>query len=867
MKAQRIGQLFAIVLALVVGAWCRADVAAAGAAQPASADGVEFFEKKVRPLLSEQCYQCHSPAAPKGIKGGLSLDTREGLLRGGDSGPAVVAGQPDASRLIRAVRWKDDKLQMPPKKALAPEQVAVLEQWVKVGAPDPRGRGAGGAFATPAASGVPLEEGKKFWSYQPVNDPPIPAVHNPAWPAGAVDYFVLAKLEEKGLQPAPPVDKRALIRRATFDLTGLPPTPEEVEAFIADGASDAFAKVVDRLLASPAYGERWGRHWLDVVRYADTSGCNSDFPIPAAGKYRDWVVKSFNEDKPYDRFLREQLAGDLLPAKDAADEREHLIATGYLAIARRFGSRNNENHLTVEDTIDNVGKVMLGLSVSCARCHDHKFDPIYSTDYYGLYGIFASTRLAFPGTEIYRHTKDFVPVGTDEEVKAFYDYQAELASLDDRIEELTVERAQVQSRMVALDTAATDPGLTALRAAGQSAALRCAGAAPAAALLQMATAVAQPVLPPGGRTLDQVKSDQLEAKNRQQQLEYRPPKVEKIYAATEGLPADAKVQRKGDPKALGEDVPRGFLKVLGGQPLDRETAASTSGRLQLAGWIVDRDNPLTARVMVNRIWQQHFGKGIVQTPNDFGTRGKRPTHPELLDWLASRFVEGGWSVKAMHRLVMLSRAYQMGSQDNSAYVNADPTNDLLWKFDQRRLSAEEIRDSLLQVSGILDRSPAGDHPFPDEAEWRYTQHRPFVAVYETNHRSIYLMQQRIRKHPFLSIFDGADTNATTATRSPSTTPVQALFLMNDKLAHEAADKLGVRVGLAFNEDAKRIDYAYRLCFGRPSAEDEVAMAVQYLQSCRERLNSAAVPWDQQGRAALASYMRVLMSSNEFLYVD
>ena len=860
MRSRRTFQLLGILPALVVGAWCHAQ--APGAAP--SAEGIEFFEKKVRPLLAEQCYQCHSAGAKKGVKGGLWLDSRDGVLKGGDGGPAVVPGQVDASRLIKAVRWKDDKLQMPPKKQLEAEQVAVLEQWVKMGAPDPRVGGAAGASGPVS---VPLDEARKFWSYQPVKDPPVPAVKNPAGPAGPIDYFVLQKLEEKGLAPAPPAEKRALIRRATFDLTGLPPTPEEVEAFVADETSEAFEKVVDRLLASPAYGERWGRHWLDVVRYADTSGCNSDFPIPSAGKYRDWVVKSFNDDKPYDRFIREQLAGDLLGAKDDAEERQNLIATGYLAIARRFGSRNNENHLTVEDTIDNVGKAFLGLSVSCARCHDHKFDPVYSTDYYALYGIFASTKLSFPGTEIYRHTKDFVPVGTDEEVKAFYDYQAELAALDDRIEELTVERAQVQARMVAADTAATDSGLTGLRATGPSLAPRGAGAYPASFLLQISTAVSQAPMAAGGRTLDQVKGDQLEARNRQQQLENRPPKVEKIFAATDGRPADAKVHRKGDPKILGDDVPRGFLKVLGGATLNPEEAATASGRLQLAKWIADPANPLTARVMVNRIWQQHFGKGIVQTPNDFGTRGKKPTHPELLDWLANRFIESGWSVKAMHKLVMLSRAYRMGAQDNAAYALADPNNDLLWKFDQRRLSAEEIRDSLLTVSGLLDRTPAGQHPFPEESEWRYTQHRPFVAVYETSHRSVYLMQQRIRKQPFLSIFDGADTNATTATRSPSTTPVQALFLMNDKLAHEAADKLAVRVGLAFDEDPKRIDYAYRLCFGRPAAEDEVATGRQYLRGCRERLNSANIPWDQQARAALASYMRVLMSSNEFLYVD
>jgi hypothetical protein len=828
-----------------------------------TAEGIEFFEKHIRPLLVENCYQCHSAAGEKGIKGGLSLDTRDGLLKGGESGPALAAGSPDGSRIVRALKWKDDKLQMPPKKALPPERVALVEQWIKMGAPDPRAGPAGVATQT----SIPLEAAKSFWSFQPVQDPPVPAVKNGSWAISPIDHFILAKLEEKGLTSAAPADKRALIRRAAYDLTGLPPAPQDIEAFVNDSSPTAFEQVIDKLLASPAYGERWGRHWLDVVRYADTSGCNSDFPVPSVYKYRNYVIDSFNKDKPYDRFVREQLAGDLLPAHDPARQRENLIATGYLALSRRFGSRNNENHLTIEDSIDNIGKAFLGMSVGCARCHDHKYDPLYVGDYYGLYGILASTTYAFPGTEIYRHTKDFVPVGTSEDVKEFYEYQSELASLDDKIEELTVERAQVQARMVASDTAATDPAFTAVRVSGQAMAAAGVGAQPAALLLQLSAALSQQPYVPGQRTLDQIRAEQLEARNRQQQLENRPPEIEKIYAATEGRPADARMHRKGDPRNLGEEVPRGFFKVLGGETVHPEAAPLTSGRLELAGWITDRANPLAARVMVNRVWQHHFGRGIVQTPNDFGARGKAPTHPELLDWLASRFVRNGWSVKSMHRLIMLSRAYQSSAQDNPASAAIDPANDLLWKFEQRRLSAEEIRDSMLAVSGLLDKQVGGEHPFPPESDWRYTQHRPFVAVYESNKRSVYLMQQRIRKHPYLAIFDGADTNATTAGRSLSTTPVQALFLMNDKLAHETADKLAVRVGLAFGQDDKRIDYAHRLCFGRPATAEDVELGVQYLRTCAEQLNSAGVPWDEQQRAALASYARVLLSSNEFLYVN
>jgi hypothetical protein len=801
------------------------------------------------------------------VKGGLLLDSRDGMLKGGEGGSIVTPGAPEGSRLIKALRWKDDKLQMPPKKALPPEQVALFEQWVKMGAPDPRDKAPVAPASAQAPVAINIEEGKKFWSFQPVQDPPVPAVKDGTWPASPIDRFVLAKLEEKGLTPAAPADRRALIRRATYDLTGLPPAPQDVEAFVADTSSDAFEKVIDKLLASPAYGERWGRHWLDLVRYADTSGCNSDFPVPALAKYRNYVIDSFNRDKPYDQFVREQIAGDLLPCKTDAQEKEHLVATGYLPLSRRFGSRNNENHLTIEDSIDNIGKVFLGLSVSCARCHDHKFDPIPNEDYYALYGILASTKYSFPGTEIYRHTKDFVPVGTDEEVREFYDYQAELAALDDKVEELTVERAQVTAKMAAADAAATDGGMNAVRSAGYMLQALGGAAQPAAALMQVAATASQPQYPPGARTLDQVRAEQLEAKNRQQQLEYKPPTVEKVYAAFDGVPVNAKIQIKGDPKTAGPEVRRGFLAVLGGQKLDPELAPSISGRLELAKWLTDRANPLAARVMVNRIWQYHFGKGVVQSPNDFGARGRKPTHPELLDWLATRFMESGWSVKTMHKLVMLSRAYQMASQESSAYAAIDPANDLLWKFDQRRLSAEEIRDSMLTVSAMLDPTPGGEHPFPPESEWRYTQHRPFVATYETNKRTVYLMQQRIRKHPFLTVFDGADTNATTPARSLSTTPVQALFLMNDKLAHEAADKLAVRIGLAFGEHDKRIDYAYRLCFARPATPEEVDLGRQYLQTCAEQLNSAGVPWDQQQRAALASYARVLLSSNEFLYLD
>src|SRR4051794_18028050 len=407
----------------------------AGSAAEPSKEGVEFFEKHIRPVLADKCYKCHSAKSEK-LKGKLLLDTREGVLKGGENGAIVIPGNAEKSRLIVSLHYTDEDLQMPPKEQLPKETVQLFEQWVKMGAPDPRS-GTSGA----AAKYEPYDwaEQKKFWSFQPVREPAVPAVKDSSGIVNPIDQFLQANYEAKGLHPVGPADRRTLIRRATYDLTGLPPTPDEVDAFLADDSPSAFEKVVDRLLASPAYGERWGRHWLDLVRYADTSGCNSDFPIPQIYKYRDWVIKSFNEDKPYDQFVREQLAGDLLPSTDTADHARKIIATGYLANARRFGSRASEFHQTIEDQIDNLGKVMLGLSVSCARCHDHKFDPIPNTDYYALYGIFNSAQYSFPGTEIYRHPKDLVPLGTPEECDKLLAYEQRVTELDNKFEQLTRE--------------------------------------------------------------------------------------------------------------------------------------------------------------------------------------------------------------------------------------------------------------------------------------------------------------------------------------------------------------------------------------------------------------------------------------------
>jgi hypothetical protein len=649
-------------------------------------------------------------------------------------------------------------------------------------------------------------------------------VKQPLLPDGsagsAIDRFIASALEKKGLSPAPPVDRLVLLRRATFDLTGLPPTPEETDAFLADSSPDAFARVVDRLLASAAYGERWGRRWLDVVRYADTSGCNGDFPIPQAYRYRNYVIESLRRDKRYDEFLAEQIAGDLLPAASEEERYEQTIATGYLAISRRFSSVAEEFHLTLDDTIDNFGKALVGLTLSCARCHSHKFDPIPQREYYGLYGIFQSTTYSFPGTEIYRHQQHLVPLAPKERV------EAELAPLLVQIEDLDQRMFALYSRVEKLDT-----GDEKNKVRGQFEAL---------------------------------------LKERDELLK-RAPAIPLAFAAQEGQPTNARIQIKGDVKNLGEETPRQFVSIAG---LDSSLPSEgASGRLELANWLTDPRHPLTARVLVNRVWQGHFGRGIVRTSDDFGTRGSPPTHPELLDYLTSRFVAGGWSIKSLHRQIMLSDAYQMACVERPECLPVDPENDFLWSFPRRRLEAEEIRDAMLEVSGDLDRSMGGPHPFPPEWEWRYTQHNPFIDDYPTRRRSVYLLQTRIRQQPYLAVFDGADTNVATGVRKTSTTPQQALFMLNSPFVHERAEALAARlagetgVALALPGADSQLDLAFRLVLARTPTDAERAQANEYLQSIAGRLVQAGIAEADLPKAAWASYLRVLLCSNEFMFVE
>lgn len=782
-----------------------------GIQEPMSSEQLAFFEQRIRPLLIDKCYACHSADADS-MEGDLLVDSRATLRQGGMSGPAIVPGNLDKSLLIQAVRYSDD-LQMPPDEPLSPEQILDLEHWVATGAADPRSTGTVYRGKT-----IDIEEAQEFWSLQPIQNPPVPEVSSD-WPRTDIDRFILQAMRQQGLQPAADASKLTWIRRASYDLIGLPPTAEEIADYLADDSDMADERVINRLLDSPRYGERWGRHWLDVVRYADTAGDNSDYPIPQMHRYRDWVIQAFNRDLPYDEFVRDQLAGDLRGGNTEEQRQQRIIATGYLANARRFGSRVDDYpwHLTIEDTIDNLGRAYLGLSLSCARCHDHKFDPITARDYYGLYGIFASTRYPWPGIELDKRQRDFVPLVPSQELA--------------RVQEQLAERKQQQKKL--------DDEVQRLKDS-----------------LKNTPEDEKPA----------VRQQLQQAEQIAKEFASQAPLFETAYAVVEADHSqDAAVQLKGDPSKPGEVVPRHFPAVLHGQQLPAD--CQESGRRELAEWIVSPQNPLPARVMVNRIWHYHFGRGLVPTPNDFGKQGKPPTHPELLDYLAGRFRELNWSIKSMHREIMLSRVYRQSSDRDAKALAIDPANDWLAGFRRQRLDAESIRDTLLMIGGNLDLSPPGPHPFPPENEWGFTQHKPFKEIYDTNARSVYLMTQRIQRHPFLAIFDGADPSTSTASRSSSITPIQALYLLNDPFVHQQSERIVNRIWSTADTTDERLEVAHQTLFSRPITEDERSAAHDFLSRAQQMLRDEGNQAEPANRQAWQAYLRSLLRLNEFVYVD
>jgi hypothetical protein len=1093
---------------------CAAALAGAERATPASSGGIEFFEKKVRPILVEHCYECHSSASKK-VKGGLLLDTRDGVLKGGDNGPAIVPGDPEKSLLVKAVRYSDPDLQMPPKdKKLPDAQIADLAAWVRMGTPDPRTNGAP-AVVTNSDMEEEILEARKTWAFQPPKAPTLPKVHDDGWIRSPVDRFILAQLEAKQLRPAPEADKRTLIRRATFDLTGLPPTIDEVNAFLADDCTNAFAKVVDRLLASPHYGERWARHWLDVVRYTDSfdaRGIGGEGDVPEAYRYRDWVVNVFNDDLPYDQFITHQIAGDILATNGTAFDPKKLIATGVYVIGEwGTGDADKEKMLTdiVDDQVDLTGRAFLGLTLACARCHDHKFDPISTRDYYAMAGIFFSSHiLPSPGVKTAGSPVLRLPLASPAEIAARKQREERIKELEKTIERTTDESlarairnllAETERYLAAaieyrssdrksdmrefaaakaqqpellrfwlsylgdeqlallskpvknvdgkaglhawkLDGDADTPSVTVNSTdqsvkfvtiamppkslavhpspkAGVGVAWRSPGATTVEVSARLSDAdancgngiewtlnirgerktreiakgtfdnggVSSPaavsnvviradelielaILPRGAYECDTTVIDlsitEVAGQNRKWDLTREvvadlhagnphadtfgnpgvwhffdagrsivreaPPgsllaqwidgpdrdsAAGQIHAAVvsgkfetntaqAGLQAaydeltnlrgplanalrndppvfspetqshlatmrgeldelkkqqpaafpvahglqeggtpksahegirDARVHIRGRYDRLGDVVPRAFPRLLGG--FDQPPIRNGSGRLELAKWIANAENALPARVMVNRLWQHHFGEGIVRTPNNYGKLGTPPTHPELLDYLATEFVKSGWSIKAMHRAIMLSAAYRQSSVPAPATLKADPENELFGRMNRRRLEAEAVRDSLLAVAGRLDQTTGG----------------PAVRDLNTPRRTLYVMTVRSDRATYQSLFDAADPTTIIEKRTVSTVAPQALFLLNHPFALDQAKALAARSAKHDSMDA-RIAWLYQTLYARIPTPRERKLASERLGVSPE-----ATAWER--------YCHVLLCANEFIYID
>ncbi len=780
--------------------------------------GNEFFEKQIRPLLVEHCWGCHGD---KKQEGGLRLTSRDTLLKGGETGPVVVPGKPEESRLIRAVGYLDE-LKMPPKQKLADADIAKLKRWVALGALWPA------SSSTPSPTtdgGGPSEfqatpKQRSWWAFQPVKQTTPPSVKNDQWPRGEIDQFILAELDAREMSPAQPADRRVWLRRVTFDLTGLPPIPEEAEAFVADNSDQAFERVVDRLLGSPAYGQRWARHWLDVVRYADYHDGDPKARNPVcepleAWRYRDWVVEALNRDLPFDQFITHQIAGDLLPAPDGKQPyTDGLIATTFLVNgAWDRGDADKEKMVSdmVDDQIDTVGKAFLGLTLGCSRCHDHKFDPLAQSDYYALAGIFYSTRmlkeLGTKGGEIALQRRPLVP-------------QEVVDKRDQQVKQV----AEVNAKLAELDKQSPKP-------------------------------------PPD----DPARLMLIERRDRlQKEL---PPEPPMTLAVSEGgvpgglFPAiqDVPIHLRGSYTRLGSVVPRRMPSFFAGD--QQPSIANGSGRRELAAWVASKENPLTARVIVNRIWQSHFGEGLVHTPNNFGLLSEPPSHPALLDWLATRFVEEGWSLKKLHRRIVLSATYRQASKvedfglrvegnstspsalDLRASALSDPDNRWLGRFAARRLEAEAIRDAMLSVTGQLD--PASGGPASDN-----------VSIVR---RSLYVQTARWDRSNFATLFDAANPDASDEKRNVSTVAPQSLFLLNNTFSLAQAKHLAERLirdvpNAAPNVETLRIQHAYRLLFSRSPNEEEIGIARQLVGQA-----SADAGW--------TDLAHVLLCSNEFIYID
>ena len=824
-------------------------------ATPPSVEDLQFFEAKIRPLLLEHCVDCHGA---DDAQSDLRLDTLDGMLGGGVSGPAVVPGVIDESLLVAAVGYDDELLQMPPDGKLAAAEIALLKDWVARGAPHPESDG----VTMPAVrkSAIDVDRARQFWAFRPLIQPSLPAVERTPWVQSPIDTFVLSQLESEGLTPARPADKRTLIRRATYDLTGLPPTPEEVDAFLADDSPAAFERLIDRLLESKQYGEHWGRHWLDIVRYADSNGLDENVAHGNAWRYRDYVVRSLNADKPLDRFMVEQIAGDLLAAEmtaepsesggteDDAGDTDHsantavspevadlLIATGFLTLGPKVLAEADQVKMRmdiIDEQIDTVGRAFLGLTLGCARCHDHKFDPISAADYYALAGILGSTRTMESLKTVAKWNEN--SIATAAEIAAREDHQAQIAA--------------VQAEIAAVVASATEALPAVESAAGD------------------------------GETAE--KPEQVEARfpeSTRSQLKELRDRLAKLEASLPSLPtamgvrdeaevADMRIHVRGSHLTLGQTVPRGIPALLATTgPL--EYSADSSGRAEFAEWLVSPANPLTSRVMANRVWRWHFGRGLVGTTDNFGLLGESPTHPELLDWLASQWSQLGWSLKAMHRQIMLSSTYQMSSDVDADNLAIDPDNRHWWRSDVRRLQAEAIRDGVLAASGLIDQSMGGSMLHVGNHEFIFNHTSKDETSYQTYRRSLYLPVIRNNLYDGFSLFDYSAADVVTGDRQTSTVAPQALFMLNGELLLESSVALAERLLREEpDNDHARVDRLFRLALSRHPESAEAERVLGFVAAFGQAGEEAGTNAEQSLRDAWAAVCQSVLVCNEFIYV-
>ncbi len=853
---KRTGTLFLILLGVISSA-------VAGEPRQFTDEQLTFFESKIRPVLADRCYECHAAGA-KIVQGGLRLDHREGLLKGGDTGAAIVAHKADLSLLIKAMKY--DGVEMPPKGKLPAAVIKDFETWIAMGAPDPRDAAPDGPRQK-----IDLGEGSKHWAFQPVSDPPPPNVKDSGWPIDPLDHFVLARLEATDLKPVADADRYTWLRRVSLDLTGLPPTPSEIDSFIRDNSPRACEAVVDRLLASPTFGERWARHWLDLTGYADMMGTSNNVFAEHAWRYRDYLIEAYHTDKPFDRFVREQIAGDLLPAGSPGEQAENITATGFLMlgdveIVEPDKAKLEADHIDTQ--VSKIGMAFLGMTLGCVRCHDHKFDPLELSDYYGIAGMLRSS----PSTHkipfgVWSLLNSTVLPETPEQLvarqKLETDHEAKLEEMKAERVKLEAEKKSVVAELEQLvkteqnESIATGAATTAEMQSANDAATRM----KKESLTKQRDALTARLQPLGPAI---------------QHAEFFRSKAPRAFAMHDGAqPADMPIYLRGNPYAPGDIVPRGVVRVAS---LGQATTIPTgqSGRLQLADWLADSRNPLTARVIVNRIWQKLFGEGLVRSVDYFGTRGEQPSHPELLDHLASRFMQQGWSQKQLIRSLALSRTYRLSSTNDATALKIDPDNRMLWRMNRQRLDAEAIRDGLLAVSGELVPNEGGPALVLESPEncgdlvqkgvnppnYNHRKTRPaqefqrsiYLPVMRTNTTSL----DRIRNH-----FDFVNPAQIAGQRAQTVVPTQSLFVINNDLFRQRAKILADRLIAETSQADVRIEQLWLRVFNRPITTTERLNATTFLKE----LDAVLPEQDAAAKESLKwqELCHSLLASNEFIF--